>query len=490
MKVSLLFKDKAMDWKKSHKVDNCFDDFKFTVLLDAMADGDRLIYDCSEKVMMCRLTSKEQILYRQNVLKDCIRNQELILKLYEILTGVMKDTIQNKKYIKLNDYPSVVLSDSKEKLRYYMDKYMLIGKTMEENESRFYSEGFISFIKDFKEKVRPGFLQKMNEMMSFLDNTEAISVNASVGVAYQGSNYRLNKDSEPCPSFFRLTRSAYKISTRDWDARRLEYLLELKQLGVEATADILASVADELTSFFSELQKEIAFYCGCIHLHKKLFVKGCALSYPKVFDTEDCKLSFSNLYDVGLALSQKKRVIGNTLNMDTCDLVVIVGANQGGKSTFLRSIGLAQIMCQCGMFVGAEKYEASVYSGICTHFRKNEDPTLNSGKLDDELHRFSDSIDVLKPYTILMCNESFSSTNEKEGTEIAIPIIDAMIESKIRVFFVTHFYSIPIHYVNSGRKGVKVLQAERKKDATRSFKMVESAIIQNSYGMDLYNSLF
>ena len=66
------------------------------------------------------------------------------------------------------------------------------------------------------------------------------------------------------------------------------------------------------------------------------------------------KLSFSGLYDVSLALSMKRKVVGNDLNADHSDLIIVTGANTGGKSTFLRSVGLAQLMMQAGMFVAAE----------------------------------------------------------------------------------------------------------------------------------------
>jgi DNA mismatch repair ATPase MutS len=40
----------------------------------------------------------------------------------------------------------------------------------------------------------------------------------------------------------------------------------------------------------------------------------------------------------------------------------------GGKSSFLRSIGLAQAMMQCGMFVGAETFEAELWPALFTHY--------------------------------------------------------------------------------------------------------------------------
>ena len=74
---------------------------------------------------------------------------------------------------------------------------------------------------------------------------------------------------------------------------------------------------------------------------------------------------------------------------DGKSLVIITGANSGGKSTFLRSVGVAQLMMQCGMFVTAQPYQANVTCGIFTHFIRDEDTDMTSGRLDEELRRMS-----------------------------------------------------------------------------------------------------
>jgi len=66
-------------------------------------------------------------------------------------------------------------------------------------------------------------------------------------------------------------------------------------------------------------------------------------------------LSALGLYDPALALVAGGGVVANDLAAAGKELVVITGANQGGKSTFLRSIGLAQLLMQAGMFVPATK---------------------------------------------------------------------------------------------------------------------------------------
>jgi DNA mismatch repair ATPase MutS len=121
------------------------------------------------------------------------------------------------------------------------------------------------------------------------------------------------------------------------------------------------------------------------------------------------------MYDPCLSLSTESKVVGNDVAGDGKTLVVITGANRGGKSTLLRGMGLAQLMMQCGMFVAAESFRANVCNGVFTHFKREEDAGMKSGKLDEELGRMSAIVDRVAPGSILLLNESFASTNEREG---------------------------------------------------------------------------
>ena len=122
------------------------------------------------------------------------------------------------------------------------------------------------------------------------------------------------------------------------------------------------------------------------------------------------------LYDACLSLSTEVRTVGNDVDADGKRLIMITGANQGGKSTFLRSVGLAQLMMQAGMFVAAESFTASVSAGVFTHFKREEDTAMDKGKLDEELARMSVIADQIGPGSLLLCNESFASTNERDGS--------------------------------------------------------------------------
>jgi DNA mismatch repair ATPase MutS len=172
------------------------------------------------------------------------------------------------------------------------------------------------------------------------------------------------------------------------------------------------------------------------------------------------------------------------------NLIVITGANQGGKSTFLRSIGLAQMMMQCGLFVGADIFQAGICPALSTHFKRKEDATMKSGKFDEELARMSDIADHIVPNSILLFNESFAATNEREGSDIARQIVRALLERNIKIFYVTHLYEFARGFFDEKIDGAIFLRAERQADGTRTFRLIRGEPLETSYGEDLYRQVF
>jgi DNA mismatch repair ATPase MutS len=183
-------------------------------------------------------------------------------------------------------------------------------------------------------------------------------------------------------------------------------------------------------------------------------------------------------------------VVGNDLEAAGKDLVIITGANQGGKSTFLRSIGLAQVMMQSGIFVPAESFSANVCAALFTHYKRKEDASMKSGKLDEELSRMSAIIDMITPNAMVLLNESFAATNEREGSEIARQIVSALVERRVEVFFVTHLYEFAHGFYQQRKGNVLFLRADRQADGRRTFKLIEGEPLQTSFGEDVYHKVF
>ena len=99
-------------------------------------------------------------------------------------------------------------------------------------------------------------------------------------------------------------------------------------------------------------------------------------------------------------------------------------------------------------------------------------------------------VDHLRPHALLLFNESFASTNEREGSEIARQIVRAVLEKQVSVVFVTHLYHFAHGIFVEQWEGTVFLRAERRPDGTRPFKLIEGAPLQTSYGEDLYQRIF
>lgn len=115
---------------------------------------------------------------------------------------------------------------------------------------------------------------------------------------------------------------------------------------------------------------------------------------------------------------------------------------------------------------------------------------MESGKLDEELGRMSTIVDSIRPDSLILFNESFAATNEREGSEIARQIVRALLEKRIRVYFVTHLYELAHSLHAQGMENTLFLRAERQEDGVRTFRLSPGKPLQTSFGEDLYQKIF
>lgn len=115
-----------------------------------------------------------------------------------------------------------------------------------------------------------------------------------------------------------------------------------------------------------------------MNLHERLTEAGVPTCLPIPTPIGPPQFGCRDLRDVALCLTSGKPVTGNDIDAEAKSLIVITGANEGGKSTFLRSVGTAQVMMQAGMFVTATSFRANVRDAVFTHFKREEDASLRT----------------------------------------------------------------------------------------------------------------
>lgn len=493
MNVFLMYPERDLETEPPlpPQADELTKDLELNVLLDAMTGEDEFLAKVCKQVLFASQTDLETLRYRQRILQDCLNNADAIRALYQIPVDAM-DRKRRHWLGVFSRYPSGILSGALEMMNLFAELFQRLRQIADRDGARFQSPGFQRFFAMIQKELNDDYLAEVREHLRELQFRDGALFSAELGRGNEGTNYILRKPAQQgwLKRALNDRFASYSFTLHPRDEHGARALAELKDRGVNLAANALAQAADHVEGFFAALRSELAFYVGCLNLSEKLAALGEPICIPELFPAEERAYAFEGLYDVCLALTMNKKTVGNRLNADGKNLLIVTGANQGGKSTFLRSVGLAQLMAQCGMFVPAESLRLSVCRGLFTHYRREEDSSMTSGKLDEELARMSVIVSRVQPDCAILFNESFAATNEREGSEIARQIISALLEKRVRVFFVTHLYELANGFYEKNLPDAVFLRAERRADGARTFKLSEGKPLPTSFGKDLYEKTF
>lgn len=496
MKAFLMYKNRDFDLQQKLPVNEevLMQDLELNTLFNAMALGDKFLFEVDRKVVLSSTSDLDVILYRQSILKDCLKNPLIVRDIYNIAVESIES--EKKSYLGffMQKYPSSILRRSIELLQIFVGTLKKLKSIADEHADKFESEGFTTLFKMLQKELSDEYFIRVQDHLQELKFRDGVLTSGELGKGNKGVHYILHKVQDKKQSWlewlFSRKTPDYTVYIHERDEAGARALGELKDRGINTVANVLAQSADHVLDFFTMLRTELAFYVGCLNLQETLARKGEPVSFPLPVATGARRSSFKGLYDVCLSLTMERKIVGNDVNANGKDLLIITGANQGGKSTFLRAIGLSQLMMQCGMFVPAEAFCANVCNGLFTHYKREEDASMQSGKLDEELSRMSEIVDNIAENSMVLFNESFAATNEREGSEIAKQIICALVERNIKVVFVTHLYELAHGFYERKLENAIFLRAERQNDGKRTFKLSEGNPLQTSFGEDLYNKIF
>jgi MutS domain V len=502
MKVYLMFRDRdfLLEEGVPTNAQELIQDLALDTLFRAMGAGDNFLLEVAKSAVLASLTDRNAILYRQGILTDCLEFPEIVRELYALSVDAIERENKIWGWFSLSS-PDSLLHRSIESLGLFLGSLERLRKLADELRSQFRSEGFMRFFDMIVQELDDAYLQAVKNHLERLEFPNGILMSVDLGPDCRGNNYILHSLDVKKLSWFEQVQEwvgqtahkngselSFEVDPRD-DAG-FHALEALRTEGIANVAVALAQSSDHILSFFKALRLELGFYIGCLTLRGVLSAKQEPFCLPAPLAEDDEALRCQGVYDICLSLSTADQVVGNDVAGTNKSLVIITGANRGGKSTLLRGIGSAQLMMQCGMFVPARKFEANVCRGVFTHFKREEDASMKSGKLDEELSRMSSIVERITPRSLLLLNESFASTNEREGSEIARQIARALLEKKVKILYVTHMFDLANEFFRQHMDSVLFLRAERLDDGTRTFRLFEGPPEPTSYGEDLFRRIF
>ena len=270
---------------------------------------------------------------------------------------------------------------------------------------------------------------------------------------------------------------------------------EVYRSSLKSWKKIIQSYVLENTDFLLGLMPEIEFLVKGTEMLSRLKTRGCDLVKPIIAPINDRAFDADELYNpaVALKLNEGEEIVANDVRFNSNDayIYVLTGPNRGGKSVITCALGLAVAMMQLGMFVPAKYAKISPVDAIFTHFPTGADDTIDKGRLGEECARLGEIFDAVTPHSLVLLDESFSSTGSYEGSYIAAEVLSGISMVGCRCLFATHLHELAaeIDRINKdtvSRGGAKIdTLVAGIEEGQRSFKIFRAKPDGKSYARDI-----
>jgi hypothetical protein len=120
---------------------------------------------------------------------------------------------------------------------------------------------------------------------------------------------------------------------------------------------------------------------------------------------------------------------------------IITGANMAGKTVLLKSVGTAQVMAQCGMFVPAGEAVVTLVDDVVTSIGDDQDEMNGLSSYASEIIKISNILQrCRKEKLLVLIDEPARTTNPVEGKAL-VQAIAAILEHEASVTLITTHYS-------------------------------------------------
>ncbi|MGH7991102.1 MAG: MutS-related protein, partial [Limisphaerales bacterium] len=301
MKAHLMYRDRDFGWEleslatrpwaaevRSELLPNedaLTQDLELNVLFGAMAGGDKFLSAVARKAVLSGLQEDPAtILYRQAILKDCLRNESIVKNIYEITVEATSG--EQRRYLSISSHDSAhgILYDTIRLLQMLMEVVGRLKLIADEQSGKFGSEGFATFFNMLKSELPDDYFAAVKAQLKELEFRAGVLMSAKLGRGNQGVDYVLRKSLRPKPNWiqrvFSWNSSSYTFSLDPRDEAGFQTLSELKDEGIKLVANAAARSADHVASFFVMLRAELAFYVGCLNLHRQLRQRNVPVCFP------------------------------------------------------------------------------------------------------------------------------------------------------------------------------------------------------------------
>lgn len=466
------------------------EDLGLAPLFTAMAEDDDERREIVERVILrWRCRDAATLRYRQEALTDLSAQPERAEAIFAIAQNSLDLPGQSHQFLLFSKSPSRRLRANTVLMQELLRQLQAL-RDLGSKEETFHSDALRKLFSRLQQEIDEGFLQAAQEALAALQLDEGVRSAAGADAAGRCVPEALHGGIGNQGWLGKLWRAQHEdagFSIADRDEAGQTALGKLREQLLTQTAQVLDDAVARVLQFFRLLRDELHFYLAAITLQQKLHQQGLSCCLPEVQEGGGL-LGATGLYSPLLPLRGESTVT-NDIDARHTPLIIITGANRGGKSTLLRAIGISQLWAESGLYSFAKTMHTSLCQGIFSHFQQEEDAKLQHGKFAEELQRMQDIVPELRARSLVLFNESFAATNEQEGSEIARQITLALRDAGVRIIFVTHLYSFAKNLFDKEGENILFLRASAEPEAQR-FQLLPGAPQASSFAREIYQKIF
>lgn len=287
-----------------------------------------------------------------------------------------------------------------------------------------------------------------------------------------------------------------KLQNHEQGTEVMQYMDRISNHLIGSVVKSLKHVLDKYVTIsiyrIVNLVPEFIYFIRWAEFIEGLMEKGHTLCEAHIAseDITECVMHAKGLYNLKLAAAHSDTtIITNDLDFDSDHRVyILTGANRGGKTTITQAVGQLFVLAQGGIYVPASSFTFHPADNIFTHFPADEDKTMDYGRLGEECSRFRELYSEATEKSLMLLNETFSTTSFEEGYYIARDASRAILKKGIRTLYNTHMHklALEIEQIDDGsfpdHAASLVMRSEEGK---RSYKVYVAPPEGLSYARDI-----
>lgn len=133
-----------------------------------------------------------------------------------------------------------------------------------------------------------------------------------------------------------------------------------------------------------------------------------------------------------LALSAERRIL------------LVTGPNMGGKTALLKTLGLAVLMAQCGLFVAAEAAELAFPDRLFVDIGDQQSLQQSLSTFAAHVLKLKEVLEAATPNSLVLVDELGSGTDPEEGAALAQAFVEGLLNKGVRGLITTHLSPLKV----------------------------------------------